>query len=76
MNINKALKRIKSRKKSKNRYDKFKKSFYQKVQKSFLNIAKKNRKRCYVIDNSKDSTEVEKIVLSKFLKVINYERSK
>ena len=40
VNINKALKRLRKRK-LKNRYDKFSKSFYIKAQQSFLKIAKK-----------------------------------
>ena len=46
VNINKALKRINKRK-TKNRYDKFSKNFYIKVQKSFLNIARQNKKKIY-----------------------------
>ena len=43
VNISKAMKRIKMRKK-KNRYDKFSRNYYSKVQKAFLNIAKKIKK--------------------------------
>jgi dTMP kinase len=70
VNINKALKRINSRKK-KNRYDKFSKKFYENVQRSFIKIAKKNKKRYFLIDNSKDSPEVEKIIFNKFIKIFN-----
>ena len=42
-NIAKAMQRLKKRKK-KNRYDKFSKNFYDKVQKAFLKIAKTNKK--------------------------------
>ena len=66
--IRKALKRLQKRRK-KNRYDKFSKSFYIKAQKAFLKIAKKNKKKYYVIDNSTDSMHIEnkilKIVLNK-----------
>ncbi len=65
VNINKAMARIKKRK-FKNRYDKFSKSFYVKAQNSFLRIAK-NNKRYFVIDNSFDSKNVEIIILKKFL---------
>ncbi len=69
VNINKSLKRLKKRK-VKNRYDKFSKSFYIKAQKAFLKIAKKNKKKYYILDNSTDSKETEKtilkIILSKF----------
>ena len=68
--ISKALERLKKRKK-KNRYDKFSKNFYIKAQNAFIKIAKKNKKRYFVLDNSKDSKEVEKIILNKFIKVLH-----
>ena len=70
VNISKALQRLKKRKK-KNRYDKFSKNFYIKVQNAFIKIAKKNKRRYFVIDNSKDSKETEKAILNKFVKVLN-----
>ena len=69
VNISKALERLKKRKK-KNRYDKFSKYFYIKAQKAFIKIAKKNKTRYFVLDNSKDSKETEKIILNKFIKVL------
>ena len=60
--IRKALKRLQKRRK-KNRYDKFSKSFYIKAQKAFLKIAKKNKKKYYVIDNSTDSIHIENKIL-------------
>ena len=68
--ISKAMQRLKKRK-VKNRYDKFTVSFYKKVQNAFLKIAKKNSKRYYVIDNSYDSRDVEKIILKKFISILN-----
>ena len=70
VNIAKAFLRLKKRKK-KNRYDKFSKSFYTKVQNAFIAIAKKNRKRYFIIDNSNDSQETEKIILKKFVEKLN-----
>ena len=70
VNISKAMKRLNKRK-NKNRYDKFSKNFYGKVQKAFIKIAKTNKKRYLILDNSKDSPEVEKIIFSKFLKLLN-----
>ena len=64
VNISKALKRLGKRKK-KNRYDKFKKKFYIKAQNAFIKIAKKNKKRYLVLDNSEDSKETEKKILKK-----------
>ena len=69
VNISKALKRLKERKK-KNRYDKFSKNFYIKAQNAFIKIAKKNKKRYFVLNNSKDSKETEKIILNRFIKVL------
>ena len=64
--ISKALQRLKNRKR-KNRYDKFSKNFYIKVQNAFLKIARKNQKKYFVLDNSSDSNSIEKIILKKFL---------
>ena len=66
VNILKALKRINERGK-KNRYDKFSKNFYIKVQNAFVKIAKKNKKKYLVLDNSSDSNEIEKIILKRIL---------
>ena len=70
VNISKALERLKKRRK-KNRYDKFSKYFYIKAQKAFIKIAKKNKTRYFVLDNSKDSEETEKIILNKFIQVLS-----
>jgi dTMP kinase len=70
VNINKAFNRINKRK-NKNRYDKFPKGFYIKVQKAFLKIAKTNKSRYKVLDNSKDTDSVEKTILSYFNKILN-----
>ena len=70
VNITKALQRLNKRKK-KNRYDKFSKNFYIKVQNAFIKIAKKNKKRYFILDNSTDSQDIEKIILNKFMKALN-----
>jgi len=70
VNISKALQRLNKRKK-KNRYDKFSKRFYKKVQNAFIQIAKKNRKKYLVLDNSTDSNTTEKIIFNKFIEVLN-----
>tara|TARA_A100001011_G_scaffold342816_1_gene376660 strand:- start:8336 stop:8986 length:651 start_codon:yes stop_codon:yes gene_type:complete len=62
-NINIALNRLKKRK-IKNRYDKFSKRFYNKAQKAFVSIAKKNKKNYYILDNSKNDKNIEKIILN------------
>ena len=68
VDITKALERLKKRK-VKNRYDRFSSDFYIRVQKAFIKIAKKNKKRYCVLDNSKDSNEIEKIILRKFFDI-------
>ena len=70
VNIMKALQRLKKRKK-KNRYDKFSKNFYVRVQNAFIKIAKKNKKRYFILDNSNDTRDTEKIILNRFIKVLN-----
>ena len=47
------IKRLKIRK-SLNRYDKFNNNFYQKVQKGFLKLANKNKKKYKIIDSNLD----------------------
>ena len=60
-----------SKRKNLNRYDKFKISFYKKIQNGFIKIAKKNKKRYFILDNSTDSQDIEKIILNKFIKALN-----
>ena len=69
-NISKAMQRLKKRKKM-NRYDKFSINFYDRVQKAFLKIAKTNKKKYIIIDNSFDTSEAEKIIFNKFINVFN-----
>ena len=70
VNISKALQRLEKRKK-KNRYDKFSRNFYIKVQNAFIKIANKNKRRYFIIENSKDSKETEKVILNKFMRVLS-----
>ena len=56
-----------SKRKIKNRYDKFKQSFYDKVQKSFLKIAK-NKMNYYVFDSSKNDKVLENKIINIVLK--------
>jgi len=69
INISKALKRLRKRKK-KNRYDKFSKKFYIRAQNAFLKIARANKRKYIILDNSEDSKEIEKIILKKVLKLL------
>lgn len=67
VNLNKSFQRMKKRK-SMNRYDKFSKKFYNKVQNAFISIAKKNSKRYVVIDNSQDTDQTEKNIYNRLIK--------
>ncbi len=62
VNINKAFQRLKKRK-IKNRYDKLSKKFYINAQKAFIKLAKKNKKKYRIYDNSNDDKNLEKIIL-------------
>ena len=68
--LSKALQRLKKRKK-KNRYDKFSKNFYTKVQNAFIKIAKRNTKKYCIVNNSEDSTKTENIIFDKFIQLLN-----
>ena len=70
VSVARAMKRLKKRKK-KNRYDKFSKNFYDRVQKAFLKISMTDRKKYIVIDNSLDVPRTEKIIFNKFIEVFN-----
>ena len=61
--------RLKKRK-IKNRYDKFSKSFYSKAQNSFLNIAK-NKKNYYVLNSSSNDSTLEKKIFDILNKYLN-----
>ena len=69
VNISKALQRLKKRKK-KNRYDKFSKNFYIRAQNAFIKIAKKNKSRYVILNNSIDNNKVEKLIYNKFIKIV------
>ena len=70
VNISTALRRLNKRK-QKNRYDKFSKNFYVRAQNAFIKIAKKDKKKYFVLDNSRDSDKTEKIILKKFNEVFH-----
>ena len=66
VNLNNMSKRLKLRRKL-NRYDQFSKNFYQKVQKGFLILANKNKKKYQIINSNLDIELNE----SKIIKKIN-----
>jgi dTMP kinase len=70
VNINKAFNRIKKRK-NKNRYDKLSKNFYERAQKAFIKMAKCNKSRYKILDNSNDTNDVEKKILNYFISSFN-----
>ena len=62
-------KRLKQRK-SLNRYDKFKMSFYSKVQKGFIKLSKKQKNKYQLINSNLDIDKNEKLILSKIDELI------
>ena len=63
------VKRLKLRK-STNRYDNFKKNFYNRVQKGFVKLSNKNKRKYQIIDSNLDIRLNEKYVLKKIEKLI------
>ncbi len=63
------IKRLKKRK-SLNRYDKFKKDFYEKVQNGFLKLARKNKKKYLIIDSNKNKAQNETLIINKINKLL------
>ena len=64
-------KRRLSKRKNKNRYDKFSQSFYKNAQNAFIKIAK-NKKDYYILNSSSDDNQLEKKIfhiVSKYLKI-------
>ncbi len=62
-------KRLKKRK-ILNRYDKFKTSFYNRVQKGFIKLSKKQKKKYQLINSNLEIKKNEKLLLSKIDKLI------
>jgi len=63
------IKRLQKRKKL-NRYDKFNNIFYNKVQKGFLKISKKNIKRYSIIDSNLDIKKNEILIINKIKRLL------
>ena len=62
-------KRLKQRK-SLNRYDKFEMSFYNKVQRGFIRLSKKQKNKYQLINSNLEIDKNEKLILSKINKLI------
>ena len=69
LNVDKSISRISDRKKL-NRYDKFKKSFYKKVQNGFINISNKNKSKYMIIDSSNKFETNQTIIFNQVKKLI------
>ncbi len=63
------IKRLKLRKKL-NRYDKFDSNFYQKVQRGFVTISKKNKKKYQIINSNLDTTINKSLIIKKIENLI------
>ncbi|MDC0216157.1 dTMP kinase [Candidatus Pelagibacter sp.] len=61
--------RLKQRK-NLNRYDKFKLSFYNKVQNGFIKLSKKNKKKYLIINSNNDLNKNKKIIINKINSLI------
>ncbi len=69
VNLKNMSKRLKTRK-SLNRYDKFNKNFYQRVQKGFLKLANKNKKRYMIVNSNLDIKFNEQLIIQSIKKLI------
>tara|TARA_B100002051_G_C16713265_1_gene627831 strand:+ start:1076 stop:1687 length:612 start_codon:yes stop_codon:yes gene_type:complete len=69
VNMKNMTKRLKDRKKL-NRYDKFKTTFYDRVQKGFLKIAKKNRSKYLIVDSNLEIYINKNKIIEKLNKII------
>ena len=56
--------------KSLNRYDKFNSNFYQKVQKGFLRLSNKDKKRYQIIDSNLDISKNKSLIIKRIEKLI------
>ena len=63
------LKRLKSRS-SLNRYDRFNKNFYIKVQNGFIKLSKKNKKKYQIVNSNLDIKLNENLIINKIKKII------
>ncbi len=63
------IQRLRKRK-SLNRYDKFDKNFYKKVQKGFIKIAKKKPKKYFIVNSNLEIKSNEKLIMNKVKNLI------
>tara|TARA_Y100000590_G_scaffold127159_1_gene145379 strand:- start:1038 stop:1661 length:624 start_codon:yes stop_codon:yes gene_type:complete len=62
---NKNLKKRLSKRKTLNRYDRFKLSFYKKVQNGFIKLTKMNKKKYHIVDSNNKINENKKLIIKK-----------
>ena len=67
MDIGKCLNRIKKRKSGIQKYEKMNINFHKKIRNGFLEIAKKNKKRCFILNADEEPIKINK----KILQIIN-----
>ena len=64
------MKKRLNKRKNLNRYDKFNRKFYEKVQKGFIKISKRNPKKYMLINSNLDISLNEKIILDKIKSLV------
>tara|TARA_B100001121_G_C18673437_1_gene615082 strand:- start:790 stop:1401 length:612 start_codon:yes stop_codon:yes gene_type:complete len=69
VNKSNMIKRLKKRK-TLNRYDKFKNTFYSKVQNGFIKLSKKNRKKYLIINSNLEIDKNKSIIIKRIEKLI------
>ena len=70
LDVNKSILRVSARNKQ-NRYDKFKKSFYIRVQKGFLRIANNNKLKYMIINSSNKLKKNHEIIFNQVKKLLS-----
>ena len=67
MDVSECLNRIKKRKSGIQKYEKMSINFHKKIRNGFLEIAKKNKKRCFILNGNEEILKINK----KILQIIN-----
>ena len=67
MDVSECLNRIKKRKSGIQKYEKMSINFHKKIRNGFLEIAKKNKKRCFILNANEEILKINK----KILQIIN-----
>ena len=67
MDVSECLNRIKKRKSGIQKYEKMSINFHKKIRNGFLEIAKKNKKRCFILNAYEEILKINK----KILQIIN-----